>query len=131
MAGLLRTIAYIDGFNLYYRMLKIRPAMKWLNPKALIESLLHPSFTVTRVNYYTARVSARAHDPEAPARQAIYLKALSTVPDVVVHASKRATLKIASRRRWPRFGRRSARLRGTAKAWRSTATARKKSIAPR
>ena len=82
----MRTIAYIDGFNLYYRMLKARPAMKWLNPKALIEGVLHPSFAVTRINYYTARISARAHDPDGPARQAIYLKALSTVPDIVVHA---------------------------------------------
>src|ERR1700733_6711556 len=85
-AGPLRTIAYIDGFNLYYRMLKDRPAMKWLNPKALIDGLLHPSFEVTRINYYTARISARAHDPDGPARQAIYLKALSTVPEISVHA---------------------------------------------
>jgi uncharacterized LabA/DUF88 family protein len=84
--GPLKTIAYIDGFNLYYRMLKSRPAMKWLNPKALIETVLHPSYSITRVNYYTARVSARAHDPEAPARQATYLKALSTVPEIAVHA---------------------------------------------
>jgi uncharacterized LabA/DUF88 family protein len=86
MAWLLRTIAYIDGFNLYYRMLKARPAMKWLNPKALIGGILHPSYTVTRINYYTARVSARAHDPDAPARQATYLKALSTIPEIAVHA---------------------------------------------
>jgi uncharacterized LabA/DUF88 family protein len=85
-AGTLRTIAYIDGFNLYYRMLKARPAMKWLNPKALIEGVLHPTHVVTRINYYTARVSARSHDPDAPARQAVYLKALSTVPDIAVHA---------------------------------------------
>ena len=63
-AGPLRTIAYIDEFNLYYRMLTARPAMKWLNPKALIEGVLHPSYAVTRINYYTARVSARAHDPD-------------------------------------------------------------------
>jgi hypothetical protein len=86
MAGLLRTIAYIDGFNLYYRMLKSRPATKWLNPKALIEGVLHPSYAVTRINYYTARISSRAHDPDGPARQATYLKALSTVPEIAVHA---------------------------------------------
>ena len=81
----MRTIIYIDGFNLYYRMLKARPSMKWLNPKAMVAQILNPAHVVTRVNYYTARVSARAHDPDAPARQATYLKALSTVPEIAIH----------------------------------------------
>ena len=82
---MLRTIVYIDGFNLYYRMLKARPARKWLNPKLLAEKVLHRSHTITQVNYYIARVSARAHDPEAPARQAIYLNALASIPEIKVH----------------------------------------------
>jgi uncharacterized LabA/DUF88 family protein len=81
----MRTVVYIDGFNLYYRMLKAKPAVKWLNPKKLAESILQPSHKITAVNYYTARVSARAHDPDAPARQAIYLSALATIPEVKVH----------------------------------------------
>ena len=81
----MRTIVYIDGFNLYYRMLKDRPGMKWINPKALAEQILKPSHVVTRVNYYTARISARPPDFAAPARQAIYLKALATVPEIAVH----------------------------------------------
>ncbi len=81
----MRTIAYIDGFNLYYRLLKRRPASKWLNPKALIETVLHRSHRVERVNFYTARLSSRLHDPDAPARQAVYLQALSSVPEIVVH----------------------------------------------
>lgn len=84
----MRTIAYIDGFNLYYRMLKARPAAKWLDPKRLVEHVLSKAHDVTQVNYYIARVSARAHDPDAPARQAIYLKALSTIPNLVVHEGK-------------------------------------------
>jgi len=66
-------------------MLKARPSMKWLNPKAMVAQILNPSHVVTRINYYTARVSARAHDPDAPARQATYLKALSTVPEITIH----------------------------------------------
>jgi hypothetical protein len=31
----MRTIVYIDGFNLYFRLLQKRPALKWLNIKAL------------------------------------------------------------------------------------------------
>ena len=81
----MRTIIYVDGFNLYYRMLKARPQSKWLNPLELARQILHPSHQIIRVNYYIARVSSRAHDPDAPARQAIYLKALATVPEVVIH----------------------------------------------
>lgn len=81
----MRTTVYIDGFNLYYRMLKGKPGVKWLNPKTLAEVVLNPTHVINRVNYYTARISARANDPDAPARQAIYLKALSTIPEVSVH----------------------------------------------
>lgn len=81
----MRTIVYIDGFNLYYRMLRERPAMKWLNPLLLARAVLNPSHQVTQVNYYIARVSAKAHDPQAPARQATYLNALATVPEIAVH----------------------------------------------
>jgi hypothetical protein len=81
----MKTIVYIDGFNLYYRMLRAQPALKWLNPKALAERVLSKKHTITRVNYYIARVSSRAHDPDAPARQATYLNALSTVSDISVH----------------------------------------------
>jgi uncharacterized LabA/DUF88 family protein len=84
----MRTIAYIDGFNLYYRMLKRRPAAKWLDPKALVERILHRSHRITRVNFYTARLSSRLHDPEAPARQAVYLQALSSIPELAVHEGK-------------------------------------------
>ena len=73
----MRTTVYIDGFNLYYRRLKARPSKKWLNPKALAEQLLRPPHVISQVNYYTARLSARANDPDAPARQAIYLNALA------------------------------------------------------
>lgn len=81
----MRTIVYIDGFNLYYRLLRSRPHCKWVNPYALAREILAEKFDIVRVNYYTARVSARAHDPDAPARQAIYLQALSTVPQIAVH----------------------------------------------
>jgi uncharacterized LabA/DUF88 family protein len=83
--AVMRTVVYIDGFNLYYRMLKARPSMKWLNPLLLTREMLNAEHDVTRVNYYIARVSSRAHDPHAPARQAVYLNALGTVPEIAVH----------------------------------------------
>lgn len=81
----MRTIVYVDGFNLYYRMLKDRPALKWVNQLELARAVLHPDHKIGRLNYYIARVSARAHDPNAPARQATYLNALSSVPEIVIH----------------------------------------------
>jgi len=62
---------YVDGFNLYYRMLKARPDLKWLNPFLLAQNILNTSHQIIRLNYYIARISARVHDPDAPARQAV------------------------------------------------------------
>ena len=89
----MKTFVYIDGFNLYYRLLKDRPAQKWLNPKVLADVLLPSHHEVAQVNYYTARVSSRAHDPNAPARQAIYLNALKTVPEIQLHYGNFLTSK--------------------------------------
>lgn len=89
----MRTVIYIDGFNLYYRMLKLRPEYKWLNPLTLAQAALHTSHVITKVNYYTARISQRAQDPDAPARQAVYLSALSLVPEIQVHEGNFLTSK--------------------------------------
>ena len=78
-----RTIVYIDGFNLYYRALK-GTSHKWLDVSAMSRAALPSHCTVTAVNYYTAHVSGRT-DPQAPARQHAYLRAIQTLPDVTVH----------------------------------------------
>ena len=80
----MRTIIYVDGFNLYFRLLQKRPALKWLNIKTLAESVLNPTNQIVAVRYYTARVSGRL-DPQGPARQQVYLDALATVPEISVH----------------------------------------------
>jgi hypothetical protein len=80
----MRTILYVDGFNLYFRLLVNRPALKWLNIKKLAETLLNPANQIIAVKYYTARVSGRL-DVNGPARQQIYLDALATVPEISVH----------------------------------------------
>jgi hypothetical protein len=80
----MRTFIYIDGFNLYYRLLKDTPSFKWLNLKALAVELLQPQNQIQTVRYYTARISGR-FDPQAPARQQAYLDALNTEPDITVH----------------------------------------------
>lgn len=80
----MRTIVYIDGFNLYFRLLQKRPALKWLNIKALAGHVLKPANQIVAVRYYTARVSGRL-DAHAPARQQNYLDALATIPEISVH----------------------------------------------
>ena len=80
----MRTIIYVDGFNLYFRLLAKRPALKWLNVKALAEHVLRPQNQVVAVRYYTARVSGRL-DAHAPGRQQIYLDALATIPEISMH----------------------------------------------
>jgi uncharacterized LabA/DUF88 family protein len=79
-----RTNVYVDGFNLYNRRLKHRPDLKWLNLKALCDGILRPPMVVQTVNYYTARLSGKL-DPGMPGRQATYLAALATVPEISIH----------------------------------------------
>lgn len=78
-----RTIVYLDGFNLYYRALK-GTAHKWLDVVAMSRATLPANAQVERVNYYTARISGRL-DPTAPARQHAYLRALDTLPELIIH----------------------------------------------
>ena len=80
----MRTFVYIDGFNLYYRLLKAQPALKWLDLKALSAAVLSSQNRIVCVNYYTAHVSGRL-DAEAPRRQKRYLDALRTVPEIEIH----------------------------------------------
>jgi NYN domain len=82
--ALMRVYAYVDGFNLYYRALQKGPH-KWLNLGELVRRLLSSTDTVEHIRYFTARVSARAGQPSAPARQQIYLNALGTLPNVEIH----------------------------------------------
>jgi len=89
----MRTIVYIDGFYLYYRLLKDKPASKWINPKALAEAVLNPQHVITRATYYTARISSQPHNLDAPVRQALSLRALSSVPEIAVHEGTFMTRK--------------------------------------
>ena len=79
-----RTIVYIDGFNLYFRLLEKRAAIKWLNLGALMELVLGGNHDILKINYYTARVSGR-RDRDAPRRQQLYLDALKSIPILETH----------------------------------------------
>jgi len=78
----MKTIVYVDGFNLYYGSLRGTPC-KWLNLQRLCELLL-PQNEIIAIKYFTAKVSARPHDPDQPIRQQTYLRALQTLPNVEI-----------------------------------------------
>jgi uncharacterized LabA/DUF88 family protein len=80
----MRAFVYVDGFNLYYRALK-STAHKWLDLSSAAARLLSKGEQVEKVRYFTARVSPRAGDTDAPRRQQLYLSALATDPKVHVH----------------------------------------------
>ena len=79
----MRTRVYVDGFNLYYGVLKGTP-FKWLNPVDPARRVLPAGCVVDKLLYFTAHVSG-ASDPGAPARQHAYITALRTLPEVEVH----------------------------------------------
>jgi len=76
----MKTMVYVDGFNLYYGAVKRTP-YKWLNILALCNFLL-PKNQIIGIKYFTAPVTARPNDPDQPNRQQIYLRALRTIPNL-------------------------------------------------
>ncbi len=80
---LLRAHVYIDGLNLYYGALK-NTRYKWLNLAEMCRLLL-PNDDIRRIKYFTAIISARPHDPDAPTRQQVYLRALRTIPNLSIY----------------------------------------------
>lgn len=79
----MKTVVYVDGFNLYYRALK-GTRHKWLNLHALCEASLPKTCAIVGINYYTARVSG-SRNPASPKDQNTYLKALGTLPNLHIH----------------------------------------------
>ena len=79
----MKTILYIDAFNLYYGSLKGTP-YKWLNPLALARLVLGASHDITAVKYFTAKMLPRADNPGQLTRQLFYLRALQTLPNASI-----------------------------------------------
>ncbi len=78
-----KTIVYIDGFNLYYRI-KYTP-YKWLNIQKLSQSYLDlKQNEIIKIKYFTAKVKRKSFDPSNVIRQHIYLRALRTLPNLEI-----------------------------------------------
>ena len=81
----MRTVVYIDGYNLYYGLVR-RTKLKWLDLVALFrDHVLDSSAQLAEVRCCTAPVLARmSDDAKSPQRQRIYLQALRKMsPDTL------------------------------------------------
>jgi len=78
----MKTIVYVDGFNLYYGAVKDTP-FKWLNIHRMCELLL-PKNQIIGMKYFTAKVFSRKSDPQKHIRQQVYLRALRTLPNLEI-----------------------------------------------
>jgi len=80
----MKTIAYVDGFNLYYRLLRENRELRWLNLESFVKRFLDEKSELIAINYYTARVKGRI-DRDAPRKQQLYFNALESLPMVTIH----------------------------------------------
>jgi hypothetical protein len=81
--AIIRTNVYVDGFNLYYGAAKDTP-YRWVNIAQLCFEVM-PSLNINRIRYFTALVTARPSNPQTRLRQEIYIRALTTLPNLTVH----------------------------------------------
>ena len=65
----MRTMVYVDGFNLYYGALKARPRCKWINPVKLCENIWDKTHKYIGLKYFSAVVSETKDDPLKAHRQ--------------------------------------------------------------
>jgi hypothetical protein len=96
-----RANIYVDGFNLYYGALKGTP-FKWLDLGTLCRKLV-PN-PINRIRYFTARITARPGDPDGPARQGTYLRALAATPGLSIHFGHFQETKVRARVARPAAG---------------------------
>jgi uncharacterized LabA/DUF88 family protein len=78
-----RTFVYVDGFNFYYGC-AVRIGIKWIDILRLCQLSLPSNYEIAHIRYFTAIVK----DPNAAARQHLYLRALRTLPNLTIHRGK-------------------------------------------
>lgn len=75
-------ICYIDGFNLYYRLLR-RTSYKWLNLSSLFNAIL-TDYKLLHIHYFTADLHSGHPNRDRPIRQGLYLRAIKTLPNLTI-----------------------------------------------
>lgn len=90
----MRTIVYVDGFNLFYGLLRGTSWM-WLDLEKLVKSLLTPRYDVVAIKYFTARVKSESNVYFTPHDQDCYLCALKAnrLIQIIEGSYKRFRLK--------------------------------------
>jgi uncharacterized LabA/DUF88 family protein len=88
----MKTMLYIDGFNLYYSAVK-GTSLRWLNPHALVARVF-PRNQILGTKYFTASVSPLPGNLDQPVRQAIYWRALQTLPNFEIIKGDFRTRKV-------------------------------------
>ena len=91
----MRTIVYIDGFNLYYGLLRETPWM-WIDLLALSRKLLTDRYQISEIKYFTAKIRSDRFAAISPHDQACYLQALTANPvlKVIEGYYKRFSVKL-------------------------------------
>ena len=91
MVGVKRVGVYIDGNNLFYVALKKdeRRQYRWLNPERLVREVCGNYFKTTSnkiecIKFYTARVSNRSGNMDAPRNQQVYFNALESIKNLKI-----------------------------------------------
>src|SRR5689334_8150912 len=82
----MRTIVYVDGFNLYYGACRA-PGRKWLDLGALCARLL-PNDEIVEIAYCTANLRKDPRGPGLQDRQRLYHRALQTNPHLEVYSGR-------------------------------------------
>ena len=81
-----RVMVYVDGFNLYFGMRASRlQKYYWLNVWEMAQRLMRNGHVLAGVRYFSARINRPA---DKVARQATYLEALQSVPQIQITLGK-------------------------------------------
>lgn len=94
---MIRVVAYIDGFNLYFGLKQARfKRYYWLDVAALSRTLLRPGQQLATTHYFSARIRDNGRNAADQKRQNDYLEALALQPglEVVLRANHIFTQRI-------------------------------------
>lgn len=91
----MKTILYIDGFNLYYSALRATPH-RWLDPVALA-SRAFPRNQIIATKFFSAQVTALPGDAQQPVRQQTYWRALRSLPNLTIIEGDFRTRKVRAK----------------------------------
>jgi hypothetical protein len=80
---MLRVIAYVDGYNLYYGLRAKRwKKYYWLNIQKLVRQFLRPHQKLVYTKYFTTIIK---YPNDKRQRQQVFLEALNTLPDFQIY----------------------------------------------